>query len=113
MHLQLHLSREQWREIYPHLDPDKLVDPPTPTKLERIGSRVETLAAMMATARELEKFVLMDAVYPLAKEVCIFLKKKFAAMKIAARKIAKNYGVATVSRLLKNVGLFCRISSVL
>jgi len=74
MHLQLHLSREQWREIYPHLDPDKLVDPPTPTKLERIGSRVETLAAMMATARELEKFVLMDAVYPLAKEVCIFFK---------------------------------------
>ena len=69
MSAEVHLTREQWRQIYPHLDPDKLVDPPTPKKLDQVDRRVEELQRLAQEAREVEKFVLMDAAYPVAREI--------------------------------------------
>jgi hypothetical protein len=69
MSSELHLSRDQWRQVYPHLDPDKIIDPPTPSKLVRVSRRVQALAELLTDALEEEKFALMDAVYPFAKEV--------------------------------------------
>lgn len=69
MSAEVHLTREQWRQIYPHLDPGKLVDPPTPKKLDQVDRRVEKLQRLTQEAREVEKFVLMDAAYPVAREI--------------------------------------------
>lgn len=59
MSSELHLSRTQWREVYPHLDPDKIIDPPTPNELVRVSRRVDALAHLVEDAREVDSLCIV------------------------------------------------------
>ena len=45
------------------------MDPPTPKKLDQVAERVEQLEHLAHEAREVEKWAIMDAAYPVAREV--------------------------------------------
>ncbi|EKX36242.1 hypothetical protein GUITHDRAFT_145926 [Guillardia theta CCMP2712] len=87
----LHLEEEEWKSLYPQLDPNKLFDPPSDRKLESVYDRICELRAYLTMAVNDEKYALMMALYPLAKEVEVAFKTRDRAKidELAARH--KNY----------------------
>eukprot|EP00960_Hanusia_phi_P051490 760842-Hanusia_phi.AAC.1 len=65
----LHLEEDEWKNLYPQLDPDKLFDPPSERKLQLVYDRICMLKLNLTMAVNNEKFALMSALYPLAQEV--------------------------------------------
>jgi len=89
----LSLSHDQWRMLYPHLDAEKVFEVAPERKIRKVDKKVQELEQEALQLKDTERFALMDALYPKAKEM-----EKIAGNKTALEEVARQhpgYGFAS------------------